>query len=625
MTASTATADPGSYRRTHTCGELRTEHTGRSVVVAGWVNSYRDHGTGLIFIDLRDRDGLTQVVFDREDATQDLLDAADKLRTEDVVAVHGSVRARDGGPNPKLPTGEIEVVAATLVVLNKAETPPFQPSETSSLPGEEHRLRHRYLDLRRPEMQRRLAVRHRVAKVARDYFDENGFLEIETPILCKSTPEGARDFLVPSRMNPGDWYALPQSPQLFKQILMVSGADRYLQICKCFRDEDLRADRQPEFTQVDCEMSFVTRHDVIEIMTGFVRRLWRDLEHHDVGDIDRLTYRDAMDRYGVDRPDRRVGMELVDLSDLAAKTDFKVFADALAKRKGVVKAIRVPGGADKLTRKLTDGYTEWVRQFGAGGVPVAKYTGEGDNGGFETGIARFIAPVGDEIAERMHLEPGDSVLFGADAYAVCSRALGELRLKVAADLGRFPKPGDDGFWDFLWVIDFPMFEFDADTNRFYSLHHPFTAPRADQLDALLAANLADTSDANRDAIEAVLSDGYDIVCNGSEIGGGSIRIHRPDVQRKVFELLGITPEEADAKFSFLLDALRYGAPPHGGIAFGLDRLVMHLAGTDNIRDVIAFPKTQTGADVMCHAPSPVDPEQLKELHVASTWDPDQRP
>ncbi|MEM8835332.1 MAG: aspartate--tRNA ligase [Planctomycetota bacterium] len=603
----------GVPQRTHHCSELRPDHVGADVTLCGWVNSYRDHGTGLIFIDVRDRNGVTQVVFDREDADQSLLDQADTLRIEDVIAVEGAVRTRDGGPNPRLETGEVEVVARTLCVLNKTETPPFQPSETSSLPNEELRLRYRYLDLRRPEMQKIIRARHRTAIVTRNFFDQHGFLEVETPILCKSTPEGARDFLVPSRLSPGEWYALPQSPQIFKQILMVSGCDRYMQIPRCFRDEDLRADRQPEFTQIDLEMSFVDRAQVMAIMEQFVAHLWKEMLGVDVGSLDVLSYDDAMNRYGIDRPDRRFGLELIDVSDLAKTTDFKVFHGALDKRQGCVKAIRVPGGAEKLTRKMTDGYTEFVKQFGAGGVPVAKYTGTGEHKGFETGVARFIEPMAEALAERMGLEPGDVVLFGADEWSTCVKALGELRLKVARDLDMIPKPGEPGYWNFCWVVDFPMFEWDDETRRFYSMHHPFTGPRQDQLEAFLTADPGD-----RDAIEGIVSDGYDIVVNGSEIGGGSIRIHQQNVQTKVFELLGIGAEEQDAKFGFLLEALKFGAPPHGGIAFGMDRLVMHLAGTDNIRDVIAFPKTQTGADIMSGSPSAVDGAQLTELFVKNT-------
>ncbi|MBK7404516.1 MAG: aspartate--tRNA ligase [Phycisphaerales bacterium] len=596
------------FQRTHNCGELREEHVGKTVSLAGWVNSYRDHGTGLIFVDLRDRQGLTQLVFDTEDSSQDVLDAADKIRNEDVIRATGTVRVRAGGPNAKLATGKIEVVVTQIEVLNKPDALPFIPSDEDNLPGEELRLRYRYLDLRRSKMQKILKTRHRVTKIARDYFDAEGFLEIETPILCKSTPEGARDFVVPSRLQPGQWYALPQSPQLFKQILMVAGCERYLQICRCFRDEDPRADRQAEFTQIDCEMSFVDRDNVMQIMEGFARTLWKEILGVDVPPLARMTYQEAMDKYGIDRPDTRFGLEIVDISDLAPKTGFGVFTDALAKRRGVVRCIRVPGGADKLTRKLTDGYTEFVKQFGAGGVPVVKYTPNG----FETGIAKFVEPIKAELVQRLGLQPGDTVLFGADAYGTCCKAMGELRLKIARDLKLIP----EGKWNFLWVVDFPMFEYHEEDARFYATHHPFTAPNPDQVEAFLAAKADD-----RDTIEGIVSAGYDIIVNGSEIGGGSIRIHRKEVQERVFTLLGITPEDAQEKFSFLLDALRFGAPPHGGIAFGLDRIVMHLCGTDNIRDVIAFPKTQTGADLMSGAPGMVSDAQMKELHVKSTWTP----
>ncbi|RMH13485.1 MAG: aspartate--tRNA ligase [Planctomycetota bacterium] len=599
-------------KRTHNCGELREQHVGQTVTLCGWVNAYRDHGEGLIFLDLRDRYGLTQLVFDTETGTRELLELADRIRNEDVIAARGTVRLRDGGPNPKLPTGKIEIVVSECEVLSKTAKPPFLPwDDKGQLPGEEVRLRYRYMDLRRPRMQEILAKRHRITKVTRDYFDEQGFLEIETPMLCRSTPEGARDFLVPSRLQPGMWYALPQSPQLFKQILMVAGCDRYLQIVRCFRDEDPRADRQAEFTQIDLEMSFVDRETVLETMEGFARRLWKEVEGVDLPPFERLTYREAMDRFGIDRPDTRYGLELVDVSDLAAKTEFKVFTEALAKPRGVVKCIRVPGGADKLTRKMTDGYSQWVGQFGAGGVPVTKV---GD-GKLEAGIGKFIEPITAELIERMGAEPGDTLLFGADTYSTCTKALGELRQRVARDLDLIPQ----GKWNFLWVVDFPMFEFDAQSDRFYALHHPFTAPTPEYVEQLMAIDTDDHSPENIDRVESIVSAGYDMVVNGSEIGGGSIRIHRQDVQSQVFRLLGLTPEQAKQKFSFLLEALSYGAPPHGGIAFGLDRLVMHLCRTENIRDVIAFPKTQTGADLMCQAPNEVDAEQLRELHVASTW------
>ncbi len=615
-TSAPAPAHP--FQRTHTCGQLRDAHVGQTVTLAGWVNSYRDHGN-LIFIDVRDRFGITQLVFDKEEgAPQGTLDRADKLRNEDVITADGVVRIRKGGPNAKLATGNVEVVVRSLKVLNKTDNPPFLPDDLSQLPNEEIRLRHRYLDLRRPRMQQILAARHRVTKVVRDYFDENGFLEIETPILYKSTPEGAREFLVPSRLQPGEWYALPQSPQLFKQILMISGCDRYMQICRCFRDEDPRADRQAEFSQIDVEMSFVQREDVMEVMEGFVRRLWKSILGHDVPPITRLTYREALERFGIDRPDTRYSLEIADISDLAARTDFRVFLEALGQgadrprfssKRGVVKAIRIPGGAEKLTRKVTDGYSEFVKGFGAGGVPVVKVTANG----LETGIAKFLEPIKAELTTRLGLAPGDTVLFAADTYAVATKALGELRQRVARDMGLVPEWGKA--WNFLWVIDFPMFERNKETGKWVAMHHPFTAPRADQQAAFVAADEGD-----EEATASIESAGYDIVVNGSEIAGGSIRIHDPAVQSKVFSLLGLTPEQAQEKFSFLLEALRFGAPPHGGIAFGLDRLIMHLCGTDNIRDVIAFPKTQTGADLMTQAPSPVTDEQLKELHVRSTWE-----
>jgi len=611
--------------RTHNCGELRDMHVGQTVRLNGWVNSYRGHGTGLVFIDLRDRFGLTQLVFDGEDLGPAILDQADKLRNEDVVAVEGAVRVRGGGPNPKLLTGNIEVVVSKVEVLSKTEVPPFVPDDNPTggkLPNEELRLKYRYLDLRRPSMQNILAKRARATKVTRDYFYENGFLEIETPILYKSTPEGAREFLVPSRHQPGEWYALPQSPQLFKQILMVAGCDRYLQICRCFRDEDPRADRQSEFSQIDLEMSFVRREQVMEMMEGFVRRLWKEMAGFEVPPMPRMTYREAMERYGIDRPDTRYGLEIRDISELAAKMDFGVFKDALAKGadrpkfssgRGVVKAMVVPGGAEKLTRKITDGYAEYVKTFGAGGCAVVKLNAQG---ALETGIAKFLEPHKAEAIAALGLRPGDMVLFFADLYSVATKAAGELRQKVARDMGLVPKPGcEGGPWNFLWVIDFPMFERDKESGRWIAMHHPFTAPRDDQAEAFVKSDVDD-----EETIAGIVSAGYDIVLNGQEIAGGSVRIHDRAVQSKVFQLLGLTPEQAKEKFSFLLEALSYGAPPHGGIAFGLDRLIMNFVGTDNIRDVIAFPKTQTGADLMTQAPSPVTEAQLKELYVRSTYE-----
>jgi aspartyl-tRNA synthetase len=606
--------------RTHTCGELRDSHVGQTVRLNGWVNAYRGHGTGLVFLDLRDRYGLTQVVFDGEDLPKEVLDTADHLRNEDVIAVEGTVRIRVGGENPKLKTGRVEVVVSKLEVLNKTDPLPFLPDDNPSggkLPNEELRLTHRYIDLRRPSMQAILAARHKLYQITRRYFDENGFLEVETPILYKSTPEGAREFVVPSRNIPGNWYALPQSPQLFKQILMVAGADRYMQICRCFRDEDPRADRQAEFTQIDLEMAFVRREQVMNMMEGFVRRLWKDMVGYDVPPMPRMTYREAMERFGIDRPDTRYGLEIQDISEIAAKTDVAFFKEALAKgadrpkfnsKRGVVKALAVPGGAEKITRKMSDGYTPFVKAFGAGGVAVVKYTANG----LETGIAKFLEPVKAELVAALNLKPGDSVLFIADTYAVCTKAFGELRQQVARDIGMVPKPGAEGGpWNFLWVIDFPMFEKNKETGKWVAMHHPFTSPNDDQMQAFLDA---DTE--NDDVIESIVSAGYDVVLNGQEIAGGSIRIHDRAVQSKVFQLLGMTPESAKEKFSFLLEALSYGAPPHGGIAFGLDRLVMNFVGTSNIRDVIAFPKTQIGQDLMTGAPGPVTDAQLRDVHAA---------
>ena len=590
-------------KRTHTCGQPRLADAGATVALNGWVNTYRDQGRGLLFIDLRDRDGLCQVVFDLEQGHPDVVRTAKALRREDVVGVRGTLRRRAGDANPKLATGEVELVAEELEVFNKAENPPILPDEhEAERIGEETRLKYRYIDLRRPRMQQILRTRSAVTKLARDYFASNGFVEIETPLLIKSTPEGARDFIVPSRLHPGSWYALPQSPQLFKQILMVAGFDRYIQVCKCLRDEDPRADRQAEFSQVDLEMSFVDREDVMAMMGGFARLVWKDVLGHDIGEIRRMTWQEAMDRFGIDRPDLRNPLEIRDVSDIVKASEFQVFQQALGKsragRTGCVKAIRVPGGAEKLTRKMTDGYTEFVKQFRVGGVAVAKYTANG----FDTGVAKHLEPFRAALAERLGLEPGDSVLIVADHWDTATKALGELRLKAGRDLGLV----DESAWKFLWVVDFPMFDWDDEGKRWVAMHHPFTSPNPDQFHLL-------ESDPG-----GCLSAGYDLVVNGSEIAGGSIRIHRMDVQEKVFKLIGLTQEDAELKFGFLLGALRHGAPPHGGIAFGLDRLVMHLAGTENIRDVIAFPKTQSGGDLMIDAPGPIDPRQVEDCGMRMT-------
>ena len=589
-------------QRTHTCGQLRSDHVGQTVSLAGWVNSYRDHG-GVIFIDLRDREGLTQIVFHPEHAQAHEL--AGRLRNEDVVWVQGKCVGREAGmTNPKLPTGQIEVQGTASKLLNKAQTPPFTPDDAGKV-AEETRLKYRYIDLRRPRMQEILRTRHRVTKIMRDYFDANGFYEIETPFLCRSTPEGARDFLVPSRLQPGSFYALPQSPQLFKQILMVSGMERYVQIVRCFRDEDPRADRQAEFTQLDVEMSFIDQGDVLKMIEGLVGRIWKEILGVEVPNpIPRMTYAEAMDRYGSDRPDLRFGMELVDVGDLAAKTDFGVFKSVL-ESKGLVKAICVPGGG-AMTRKETDALAEWAKGFGSKGMAVTKVMAGGQ---VDTGIAKFITNIAGDLVKKMNAKEGDLLCFAADKASVVHRVLGELRVKLARERNML-KPGD---WKWLWVIDFPAFEYNEGEKRWDSLHHPFTSPRDEDFPKL------DTDPG------AIIAKAYDIVCNGSELGGGSIRIHDQTVQGKVFGLLGITPEKARMKFGFLLDALQFGAPPHGGIALGLDRIIMHLCGTTNIRDVIAFPKTQNGADLMTEAPAPVEESQLNELslrvHIAKKQTP----
>jgi aspartyl-tRNA synthetase len=591
-----------SFKRSHSCGVLRKSDIGKQVTLAGWVNAYRDHG-GVAFIDLRDRTGLTQAVFHPD--VKDAHEIGRALRNEDVVAVTGTIRAReDGKINPKMPTGEIELVVTSATLINKSDPAPFTPSQRDEV-SEDTRLKYRYLDIRRKEMTEALITRHKIVKIMRDYCDEHGFLEIETPILYKSTPEGAREFIVPSRIHAGSFYALPQSPQLFKQVLMVGGLDRYMQIARCFRDEDLRADRQPEFTQLDLEMSFIDREDIITLITGLLVRLWKQILNIDIpATFLRLTYQEAMERFGIDRPDMRYGLELKDVSDWAKTTDATVFKGAVESG-GRVKLISVPGGGTSLTRKALDALTDEAKKFGAKGLAYLKLGGEAGAGKMSGPVAKFISD--DKQAELRKLagaNDGDVILFIADKEAVGWRVLGELRQKIARDLKLIP----EGEWKFLWVTDFPSFDFDETAGgggRHIAKHHPFTAPMDEDI-ALL-----DT------APTKVRAKAYDVVLNGIELGGGSIRIHQKDLQSKIFGLLGITPEDAQKKFAFLLDALRFGAPPHGGIALGLDRIVMLMLNRQSIRDVIAFPKTQSGADLMTEAPSPVEAKQLVELSVAT--------
>ena len=582
-------------KRTCTCGDPRKANSGETITLSGWINTYRDQGKGLVFVDLRDRYGMTQVVFDAEDTPENVMELGTSLRREDVISVTGIVRTRDGNPNTKLKTGEIELVAKDIEVINRTEKLPILPDDhEADKIGEEHRLRYRYIDLRRPKMQAILQLRHKITQFTRNFFADHGFLEIETPLLITPTPEGARDFIVPSRHQAGHWYALPQSPQIFKQILMVAGCDKYMQICKCLRDEDPRADRQAEFTQIDLEMSFVDQDDVLSIMSEFAVHLYKEVGGIDLGELPRISWKDAMDTYGSDRPDTRFDLQLTDITELADKSEFNVFTSA-CESGGSVKAMRVPSGAEKLTRKNTDTFAEVAKTYGAGGLPIVKY----QDGEFVTGIAKFLGEIKNELVEALSLEDGDLVMFGVGSYRVACTSLGQVRLEVAKVLDLVPK----GLFRGLWVIDFPMFDWNEDTQRWVSEHHPFTAPLESHIDIL------ETDPKN------CLSSGYDLVINGAELGGGSIRIHNTEIQSKVFRLLGLSAEEARDKFGFLLDALRFGAPPHGGIAFGLDRLVMMMIGTDNIRDVIAFPKTQTGADLMCEAPGKADPNQLEELGI----------
>ncbi|MGC8625083.1 MAG: aspartate--tRNA ligase [Phycisphaerae bacterium] len=590
------------FKRTDYCGKLSKGDVARAVVVAGWVQSYRDHG-GVVFVDVRDRTGIVQIVFRPELSAVHAL--ARQLRHEDVIIVRGQVYQRtQEAINPRIPTGEIEVVAQDMELANKADTVPFSPTQHDPV-SEDTRLKYRYIDLRRTEMSEAMITRHRVTKIMRDYCDENGFLEIETPMLYKSTPEGAREFLVPSRLHPGEFYALPQSPQLFKQVLMVAGMDRYMQIARCFRDEDLRMDRQPEFTQLDLEMSFVDREDVMDLITGLLVRLWKQVLNVDLPiKFPRMSWREAMDRFGIDRPDTRYGIELKDISDIVPQTDFSVFKDAVNSG-GCVKLIAIPGGA-ALSRKQLDQLTEDAKKLGARGLAWIKLGGDAGAGNMGGPIAKFIPAAQQQaIRQRCGANDGDILLGVADKLETVWKILGELRQSLARQLKLIP----ENRFDFLWVVDFPSFENDPTANRFIARHHPFTAPLDSDIPLLDSQPLE------------VRAQAYDIVLNGIEIGGGSIRIHQREVQSKIFSLLGISPQQALKKFGFLLDALRFGAPPHGGIALGLDRLVMLLLNRQSIREVIAFPKTQSGTDMMTEAPSTVDLRQLVELSLAVVQPP----
>ena len=584
-------------KRSHHCGELGKDQAGEKVILCGWVSKRRDHG-GLIFIDLRDRSGIVQVVADPESAGTSFKTAED-IRNEFVIKVEGKVRLRDADTiNENIATGTIEVLASEIEVLNKAKTPPFYIKDDIDT-DENLRLKFRYLDLRRPEMQRNLILRHKVAKLMRDYLDEHLFLEIETPMLCKSTPEGARDYLVPSRVNPGKFYALPQSPQIFKQLLMVAGMERYFQIARCFRDEDLRADRQPEFTQLDMEMSFMDVDEILELMEGLIYHIFKGALGKEIKiPFQRLTWDDAMDRYGSDKPDLRFGMELVNMADAVKDADFTVFRSVI-ENGGQVKAINVKGYAN-IPRREADHLKDFVAIYGAKGLAYIQYLADGT---IKSPIAKFFTKEQmDGILATAKAEPGDLLFFVADKPSVVAAALGALRIEMAKRLNLI----DPNELAFTWVVDFPMFEYDEEEKRYVAMHHPFTSPRDEDLPLL-------ETDPGK-----VYAKAYDMVLNGTEIGGGSIRIHRREVQKAIFKAIGLTDEEAQEKFGFMMNAFEYGAPPHGGLAFGLDRLIMIMAQRDSIRDVIAFPKTQSASDLMTQAPNDVDEKQLRELHIKTS-------